>query len=316
MRDDIPINDAELEERPGAVRRPGLFVSQAFGLRWRSDWPLPWFAPAPDDGRTIDVEVERAAELTPRPDGRRINHGVLYHDGTRFTFEGAVIDMFGGRRIRWFAPAADEVPLPVSSTVAAHLLAWRGLMPLHGSAVAIDREAVLVCGPSGAGKSTLADALIASGGRLVSDDLSVMLPVGAGERPMLLPGRPAVRLSERQGDGKDKPKRLALPNQVDPDRPVPLAMLLMLQDGTIGASPEARAEAMLAQMFRPAWMRVLPGAKERAASLLNASQRIAVASLPPAPRARDVSPAVRAGEVLALLRRSPAAGLSTAAPAA
>ena len=73
------------------------FVSQAFGLRWRSDRPNRWFAEAPDDGRAIDVEIRRRALLDPRPGGRRINRGELFDDGTRFALDGAIIDMFDGQ---------------------------------------------------------------------------------------------------------------------------------------------------------------------------------------------------------------------------
>ncbi|THD35883.1 MAG: hypothetical protein E7773_08005 [Sphingomonas sp.] len=279
------------------------FVTQAFGLRWRSDWPNPWFADAPDDGRAIDVEIWRRAALEPRPGGRRINQGELFADGTRFRLDGAVIDMYDGRRIEWFADRHDEVPLAVCGTVAAHVLAWRGLVPLHGSAVAFDGRAILVAGESGAGKSTLAQALVECGGHLVSDDLSVLLPCKTGGEPLLIPGRPAIRLVERIGDDKEKPKRLALPSRVDADRPVPLAMLVLLRDESIGTNASARTAALSAQIFRPKWMRFLPHWRLRTETMFQAAQRIHFATMPPASSARDVAPAARAAEAVALLRR-------------
>lgn len=279
------------------------YVTQAFGLRWRSDWPNPWFAEAPGDGRGVDVEITRRATLEPRPGGRRVNRGELFADGTRFALDGAVIDMYEGQRIEWFAPGRDEVPLALCGTVAAHLLAWRGLVPLHGSAVAIDGHAILVAGDSGAGKSTLAQALVECGGHLVSDDLSVLLPNRAGGVPLLIPGRPAIRLTERIGDDKEKPKRLAWPPRVDPDRPVPLAMLLLLQDEPIGSDPSALTAALAAQIFRPKWMRFMPERKLRIATVFQTAQRIGFATMPPASMVRDVMPAARAAQAVALLRR-------------
>lgn len=279
------------------------FMAQAFGLRWRSDSPVPWFADAPDDGRAADVDITRRNMLTPRPGGRHINRGALFADGTRLVLDGAVMDMFDGRRIEWFAPDLDAVPLPLCSTVAAHVLAWRGLVPLHGSAVAFDGRAILIGGESGAGKSTLAHALIDCGGQLVSDDLSVLLPNRDGGAGLLIPGRPAIRLTERIGDDKAKPKRLALPPRVDPDRPVPLAMLLVLGDEPIGSGPPAVTAALTAQLFRPTWMRFLPERKLRTATLFQAAQHIGFATLPPARDAREVMPATRAAQALALLHR-------------
>lgn len=281
----------------------GGFVTQAFGLRWRSDWPNPWFADAPDDGRAIDVEIRRRAVLDPRPGGRQVNRGELFADGTRFALDGAVIDMYEGQRIDWFADGVGEVPLALCGTVAAHVLAWRGLVPLHGSAVAFDGQAILIAGESGAGKSTLAQALVECGGQLVSDDLSVLLPNAAGGVPMLIPGRPAIRLTERIGDDKDRPKRLALPPRVDPDRPVPLAMLLLLRDEPIGSDPSALTATLAAQIFRPKWMRFMPERSLRIATVFQAAQRIAFATMPPASSARDVAPAARAVQAVALLRR-------------
>jgi hypothetical protein len=278
------------------------YMTQAFGLRWRSDWPVPWFADAPDDGRTADVDIKRRPVLEPRSGGRRVNRGELFADGTRFALDGAVIDMYDGNRIEWVGPG-EEVPLALCSTVAAHLLAWRGLVPLHGSAVAFDGQAILIAGESGAGKSTLAHALVECGGHLISDDLSVLLPNRTGGVPMLIPGRPAIRLTERMGDDKQKPKRLARPPRVDPDRPVPLAMLLLLRDEPIGSDPSALTAALAGQIFRPKWMRFLPEWKLRTETVFQTAQRIAFATMPPAQRARDVSPAARAAEAIALLRR-------------
>lgn len=287
---------------PDAVSAGG-FVSQAFGLRWRSDWPNPWFADAPDDGRAIDVEIRRRATPAPRAGGHRINRGELFADGTRFALDGAVIDMYDGRRIDWFAEQLDAVPLAVCGTVAAHVLAWRGLVPLHGSAVSFDGQAILVAGESGAGKSTLAQALVECGGQLVSDDLSVLLPNRTGGVPLLIPGRPAIRLAERIGDDKAQSKRLALPSRVDPDRPVPLAMVLLLRDEPIGSDPSARTAALAGQVFRPKWMRFMPERSSRIATVFQAAQRIGFETMPPASSARDVMPAARAAQAVALLRR-------------
>lgn len=283
------------------VAGSGRFVTQAFGLRWRSDRPTPWFADAPDDGRAADVSITRRKMPSPRPGGRRINRGELFDDGTRFALDGAVFDMFDGDRIEWAGPG-DEVPFALCSTVAAHVLAWRGLVPLHGSAVAFDGRAILVAGESGAGKSTLAHALLDRGGQLVSDDLSALLPNTAGGVPMLIPGRPAIRLAERIGDDKAKPKRLALPPRVDPDQPVPLAMLLLLQDEPVEPGASARTKALAAQIFRPKWMRQLPHWTPRMQTVFQAAQRIAFETMPPAALARDIAPSARAAAALALLR--------------
>ena len=51
------------------------------------------------------------------------------------------------------------------------LLMQRKILPLHGSAVAIDGKAYAIVGDSGAGKSTLASAFLNKGYQLLSDDV-------------------------------------------------------------------------------------------------------------------------------------------------
>ena len=291
----------------GTMPAAAAFASQAFGLRWHSDWPNPWFAAAPDDGRVADVEIRRCTALPARPGGRRINNGEVFADGTRFSLDGAVIDMVDGRQIRWCAPGLSEVPLPLCSTVAAHVLAWRGMVPLHGSAVAFDGKAILIAGKSGAGKSTLAHALVERGGQLVSDDLSVLLPSRPGGVPSLMPGRPTIRLVAELGGNTVHPKRLAVAAQVDADVPVRLSMLLLLRRDAIGTGLAGTASDLIDQVFRPQWMQLLPNAKARVATLLDASARIGFATLPPASDAVGVAPTERAAAALALLHRLDAA---------
>lgn len=45
---------------------------------------------------------------------------------------------------------------------------------IHATAVALGGRALAICGPAGAGKSAMAAGMIASGARLVADDLCVL----------------------------------------------------------------------------------------------------------------------------------------------
>lgn len=70
---------------------------------------------------------------------------------------------------------------------------------VHGSAVTMGGNAVLILGPSGSGKSSLALSLIALGGRLVADD-RVRLS-GDGDRVMAAAPKPIAGLIEARGVG-------------------------------------------------------------------------------------------------------------------
>src|SRR5690348_6821760 len=70
---------------------------------------------------------------------------------------------------------------------------------VHGTAVAIDGEAVLLLGPSGAGKSDLALRLIETGAQLVADDQAELRRSGS----LILVSAPAAifGLIEARGIG-------------------------------------------------------------------------------------------------------------------
>jgi len=72
----------------------------------------------------------------------------------------------------------DMVPIIVSGTIAAFVLAMKGKCVLHGSAVDIGGRAVAFVGASGQGKSTMAAIFCAAGASLVTDDV---LPLEFGE---------------------------------------------------------------------------------------------------------------------------------------
>lgn len=286
--------------RASVHRIPAPFLSRAFGLVWESDTPLCQFGPALPGDRTPDILVRRTEHGAARPGGRRVNNGEVFGDGARFHFGEACFDTFGGSVVNWTSRPDDVAPAALYGTVTAIILAWRGLVPLHGSAVAFGERAVLVAGPPGAGKSTLCAALVRRGGRLVSDDLSALRPMSAGGTPMLEPGRPAVRLIAPQPSAHNDKVLHAMP-MVDRSMPVPLSAMIVLGITTIDTGPIAAAELLRRQLFRPTWMKALPHARERAVTLLHAAQRMAILTAPSARDRPDWSADEKAAQVLARL---------------
>jgi len=77
----------------------------------------------------------------------------------------------------------------------------RGALPLHGSCVARDGRALMLCGASGQGKSTTAAALCKRGFTLVADDISV-IGFDAGKRlPIVWPDGRQLKLWRGAIDG-------------------------------------------------------------------------------------------------------------------
>lgn len=70
--------------------------------------------------------------------------------------------------------------LPLLGPVLSLLAHRRGKLVLHGSAVMIDGRAHVFLGDKGDGKSTTALALVKAGHPLISDDVIVLQPDGAG----------------------------------------------------------------------------------------------------------------------------------------
>lgn len=87
----------------------------------------------------------------------------------------------------------DQVRLYMLGTCMGAILLQRKILPLHGSAIAIEGRAYAVVGHSGAGKSTLASAFLNRGYQLLSDDV---IPVTLSHEgiPIVTPAYPQQKL--------------------------------------------------------------------------------------------------------------------------
>jgi len=171
----------------------------AFGLHWHSpDLPLPELplAAQPCSAEELVTLVDETGSswpaLPPGPhDEPTLKMGPM---DLRFTVQGtASFRITAGNRIAWRRLAANLSDLEISalalsSGVGAALI-QRGLLVLHGNALAREGRAIVCLGSSGAGKSTLAYALMRQGWQLLADDLVVISADGR-----VLPGIPRIQL--------------------------------------------------------------------------------------------------------------------------
>ncbi len=266
----------------------------AFGLRWASEVPLGSFHHDPEPDWAPDIRIYRSEGpppdrgIVPRetrqhvrivPDGFR-------HSASRF----ATIDAFAPDRIEVY-PGPDWTgvpPLALSSTVAALMLAFRGLIPMHGSAIERDGMATLICGPSGTGKSTTAAREIARGGRLISDDLSILHMPPSGEQPRLYAGRRSMRLFEstvasleravpwQQPSHASEGKLAVFPPHTPPLQAIPLHRVIVLGQSQARISTSDRAALLAEQLYRPVRLRHAPGHAMRLAKLAIAARDLEV----------------------------------------
>lgn len=86
----------------------------------------------------------------------------------------------------------DTAGIVILGTCMGAILMQRKILPLHGSAIAINGKAYAIIGDSGAGKSTLALAFINKGFRLITDDV---IAVSLKENiPYVTPSYPQQKL--------------------------------------------------------------------------------------------------------------------------
>jgi hypothetical protein len=86
-----------------------------------------------------------------------------------------------------------KIRLFILGTCMGVLLMQRKILPLHGSAIAIEGKAYAFVGHSGAGKSTLASAFLNRGYQLLSDDV-IAVAFSDAQVPMVMPAYPQQKL--------------------------------------------------------------------------------------------------------------------------
>jgi hypothetical protein len=153
-----------------------------YGLRLAT----PWFAAEPTPDLTIRIEggdtaeFRHARDLIPRTlrnrpfCHHRLDHGRRYVRWRRLI--ECIIDPIDKQVVlrQLGESGLDTFRSHLLSPVLALVLLDRGQETLHGSAIAFGDQAIAILGDSGAGKSTLAAALLAAGGRCITDDLLVL----------------------------------------------------------------------------------------------------------------------------------------------
>jgi hypothetical protein len=105
----------------------------------------------------------------------------LVEDGTNITID------------RTEGGSDDEIRLFLLGSAFGALIHQRGILPLHGSAVVINNQAIIFSGISGAGKSTLAAGFMKRGHMLLTDDICV-ITLDAEDKPIAHPGYPQMKL--------------------------------------------------------------------------------------------------------------------------
>ncbi|WP_318505235.1 aldolase [Bacillus sp. T3] len=185
---------------------------EAFGLNVFSEYPLPELPQYIGKKETADVVIEIGDlsllwnDLDAKPERYlMVGNSLIFQIPSVATFyiqEGKKITVSP-----LMGSDEDEIRLYILGTCMGAILMQRRVLPLHGSAVAVDGKAYAFIGDSGVGKSTLASAFLENGYELISDDL-IPVSISSDNIPFIFPAYPQQKLWQESLDefGKESSK--------------------------------------------------------------------------------------------------------------
>jgi hypothetical protein len=264
MRQEQPLHrDADRAVGGNMSAAQAQFAYRAYGLGIRSDIALPELEPDNADADDIAIRLQKVAWPSPEIPGGAV---IDLSADTQY-LNWARVGRFAIRAAREIniepAPDVSEalLRLPLLGPVTALLLYLRGHFVLHASAVSVGGKGAIFVGDKQAGKSTTAAVMVASGHRLLADDV-VAIDVSARGAPSILPGFPQLKLDRDAAiDGipeRSEPLPLVQPNFIKLQHrlvgrfshaPAPPTRVYVLTRGTnIAATPLSPSEALAALM--------------------------------------------------------------------
>jgi hypothetical protein len=236
-------------------------MGSLYGFEVKAELPLRRLNAAAGTRGELTIVVAR--EPLPIPDGEPVST-LVGDDGRRF-YAAHELD---GRCLLELPPSGEFLLDPeairvtvgigdddedlrehrIVSSAVCTLLAMRGDLVLHASAVAVEGRAVLFCGPTGRGKSTLALVLGEAGHGVLGED-GVAISLERGE-PVAFPGARGVRVRSLDAGGS---RRTDLVPDPAPDEPAPspVAAVVLLGERGKALSVEPLAPARALALLTP-----------------------------------------------------------------
>ncbi len=232
---------------------------QLYGLTLESELEFTELLRA-EDGAPPDFFLR--CGRTPASLARARQQGVCYQarPGEMLLWLGGVARFLitEGREIVVEAePGASEADLRqfVLSSPLAALLLQRGLLPLHASAVATQKGALVFLSDGCNGKSTLAAEFRRRGFSILADDITAF-DFPAGRAPSVMPSYPLLKLwpdslaavgEEAEQLPRARPnldRRILSCRECFERRPMPLAAIYLLERGEVapGGAPISRID--------------------------------------------------------------------------
>lgn len=176
------------------------YTYTTFGLIAESVLPLPELEKLIDIEKEADITIKKKDLSNVWSKINPLIRTSFVVEGNRVMFEVPGLAVFlieDGKTITFSTydrENDDKIRLYILGSCLGILLMQRKVLPLHGSAIAIDGKAYAFIGESGAGKSTLASSFINKGYKLLSDDVVAISLME--EMPWVIPSYPQQKLWE------------------------------------------------------------------------------------------------------------------------
>jgi hypothetical protein len=180
------------------INTVNALIYKGFGLNVLSEITLPELIPISDRVDKVDIIIE-TGDLSNQWSEIDSAHKRFIVKDQVIMFEvpnTAIFSIQEGKKIivsPIVGSEEDKIRLYILGTCMGAILIQRKLLPLHGSAVAINGKAYAFIGDSGAGKSTIATALIKEGYKLLSDDI-IPVFLSKDNIPYVIPSYPHQKL--------------------------------------------------------------------------------------------------------------------------
>lgn len=179
------------------IKTSQSYLYNAFGFVIKSDLELPEI-PQITIGK-YEISISERCDLDVLWEKKKSNNEYFVFRPQFVIFRVPNIAIFlikDGNEINYYAykqNVDDYIRLYLLGTCMGAILMQRKILPIHGSAIARNGEAIAIVGDSGAGKSTLASALLNKGYELISDDV-IPIKISSSGTPMVVPSYPQQKL--------------------------------------------------------------------------------------------------------------------------
>ncbi|MFJ5768895.1 aldolase [Psychrobacillus sp. NPDC093180] len=171
-------------------------IYKAFGLTISSEIHLPELTQIGDVGIVTDVVIEQGNLRTLWPENSEEDF-IINENWILFKIPQTALFLIQKGNKIVVSPMngsdEDQIRLLLLGTCMGAILLQRKILPLHGSAIAIDGKAYAIVGDSGAGKSTLASSFLKKGYQLLSDDV-IPITLNHANVPIVKPAYPQQKL--------------------------------------------------------------------------------------------------------------------------